>query len=131
MEDLNPQGVRFRVQALTELAGDVAFVQAATRVMNIVSAAEKKGETFLSTLEGLTLDSETGEALRTRVGALSFDARLLDDLRSLPEPIKAFFEGTMIMAEDAAVRASRLSLLAYIRAQLLKVGDFTKLVTEG
>jgi glycyl-tRNA synthetase beta chain len=50
-------------------------------------------------------------------------ARLL----SLKGPIDAFFDGVLVMDPDERVRNRRLSLLAMVRAEFLKLADFSKL----
>jgi Glycyl-tRNA synthetase, beta subunit len=52
-------------------------------------------------------------------------------LQSLAAPINAFFDTTMVMAEDPEIRSSRLALLQIAQNQLLTAGDFTKIVIEG
>jgi glycyl-tRNA synthetase beta chain len=50
-------------------------------------------------------------------------ARLL----TLKGPIDAFFDGVLVMDPDERVRSRRLSLLAMVRAEFLKLADFSKL----
>ena len=50
-------------------------------------------------------------------------ARLL----TLKGPIDAFFDGVLVMDPDERVRNRRLSLLALVRAEFLKLADFSKL----
>ena len=45
----------------------------------------------------------------------------------LVDPINAFFEGVMVMADDPAVRGNRLKLLADVVSTLRLVGDFEQL----
>ena len=48
-------------------------------------------------------------------------------LLSLKEPIDAFFDGVLVMDPDERLRNRRLSLLAMVRAEFLKLADFSKL----
>jgi glycyl-tRNA synthetase beta chain len=95
----------------------------------------------LESFDGSSLQSPEGEALLTallvqgaeltqaeRTESVSDIARLI---RQLAEPINRFFDSTMVMAEDAAVRYARLTLLDAVASQLLVAGDFTKIVIEG
>ncbi|MCZ6560122.1 MAG: glycine--tRNA ligase subunit beta, partial [Gammaproteobacteria bacterium] len=53
-----------------------------------------------------------------------------DALRRLSElrvPVDAFFDGVMVMADDEATRANRLTLLAELRALFLDVADISRL----
>lgn len=137
IEDLDPQSVRFRIQALTSLCDDTAFVQTATRPLNIVAAAQKKNEPMGSSLDDLDLaklDSATGTALAGAVRAAAPKVAIADvaglraELKALQAPINAFFDDTMVMAEDAAVRQARLTLLNVVSGLLRRAGDFSKLV---
>ena len=48
-------------------------------------------------------------------------------LAVLRAPIDAFFDTVMVNAEDEAVRANRLALLARIRGATGQVADFSKI----
>ena len=51
----------------------------------------------------------------------------MQQMASLRVPVDAFFEAVKVNADDAAVRANRLSLLAGLRAALHRVADFSKI----
>jgi len=51
----------------------------------------------------------------------------LERLASLKEPVDAFFDGVMVMAEDMAVRANRLALLSQLAALFNCVADISLL----
>ena len=53
----------------------------------------------------------------------------LKHLAQLREPIDAFFDGVMVMAEDARVRANRLALLKRISDRFLSVADVSLLAS--
>jgi glycyl-tRNA synthetase beta chain len=55
-----------------------------------------------------------------------FDQALVK-IASLRNSVDAFFEGVMVMADDAEVRRNRLALLAHIAALFGKYADFSKL----
>jgi glycyl-tRNA synthetase beta chain len=48
-------------------------------------------------------------------------------LLALKSPIDAFFEGVLVMDQDAKVRDRRLGLLAFVRSEFLKLADFSRL----
>jgi glycyl-tRNA synthetase beta chain len=52
----------------------------------------------------------------------------LQALAALKAPVDAFFDGVMVNAEDAALRANRLGLLATLHAAMNRVADLSKLV---
>jgi glycyl-tRNA synthetase beta chain len=51
----------------------------------------------------------------------------LDALASLREPVDAFFDEVMVMAEDETIRTNRLALLAGLQALFLEVADIALL----
>jgi len=51
----------------------------------------------------------------------------LQSLAALRGPVDAFFDGVMVNAEDAALRANRLGLLAILRQAMNRVADLSKL----
>ena len=48
-------------------------------------------------------------------------------LAKLRKPLDAFFEKVTVNADDAKLRANRLSLLARLTAATARVADFSKL----
>ncbi|MGN2246744.1 glycine--tRNA ligase subunit beta [Frateuria sp. GZRR35] len=52
---------------------------------------------------------------------------VLTRLARLQAPVDAFFEGVLVNAEDARVRANRLALLASLKAQFSTVADIARL----
>ncbi len=50
---------------------------------------------------------------------------MLQALSSLKEPVDAFFDGVMVMAENPAVRGNRLALLARLDALCREVADLS------
>lgn len=51
----------------------------------------------------------------------------LVELADLREPVDAFFDNVMVMAEDDAVRVNRLTLLSKLRELFLQVADISVL----
>jgi glycyl-tRNA synthetase beta chain len=137
-----PMDARTRLRVLEELVEDRAFVQTATRPLNILEAAKEKGQ-WQEPAPGWEqrLDSPDGAALLERARAAKSelaDASIAQDvertaaaLKSLEEPVVRFFESTMVMAEQAEVRQARLSLVAEVAEALRFGGDFAKIVQEG
>ena len=58
-----------------------------------------------------------------------FDRALLD-IASLRDSVDAFFDGAMVMAEDASIRNNRLSLLKQIEKLFRLFADFSKIATR-
>ena len=53
----------------------------------------------------------------------------LKGLAALKEPVDAFFESVMVNADDPALRANRLGLLAALHVAMNRVADLSKLAT--
>ena len=51
----------------------------------------------------------------------------LESMVNLREPLDGFFEGVMVMAEDASLRANRLALMERLVQMFSKIADFSKL----
>jgi glycyl-tRNA synthetase beta chain len=70
------------------------------------------------------------ETVLTHVSGGDYSA-VLFDLARLREPVDAFFEAVLVMAEDEKVRFNRLSLLEEISTLFHDVADFSRIVTES
>ncbi|WP_148714153.1 glycine--tRNA ligase subunit beta [Chitinolyticbacter meiyuanensis] len=80
-------------------------------------AAEKSLYDALQTVRG---PAETALAAQDFTGALK-------QLAALKAPVDAFFDGVMVMADDAAVRGNRLALLAELAALMNRVAELSLL----
>ena len=56
-------------------------------------------------------------------------AASLRELAVLKTPVDAFFDGVMVNADDAALRANRLALLAALHAAMNRVADLSRLAS--
>ena len=65
-------------------------------------------------------------AVEAKFAAHDF-AGALTQLASLRAPVDAFFDGVMVMADDLAVRANRIALLASLAALFNRVADISLL----
>lgn len=135
-----PRAVKLRLASLERLIDDIAFVQTATRPINILAAAVKKGEPTghlatddLASEDGVALAEASQAIAMPLLSALELenDEEIARLLTSLQAPINEFFESTMIMDSDPKVRFARLSLLSQVSMQLMLTGDWTKIVIEG
>ncbi len=138
----DPQGVRFRSEAMALAAADSGFVQTATRPANIVAAALKKGIEFDQVdVSPETLQSSEGVALWTivqRQGPIASQAaqagqvaELIASLKPLCVSIDEFFDSTMVMVDDEKVRNARLHMLSRVDGIFRLAGDFSKIVIDG
>ncbi|MCW3481488.1 glycine--tRNA ligase subunit beta [Neisseriaceae bacterium JH1-16] len=103
------------------------------RVKNILKKAE--GEVGAVNPALFAEDAEKAlyeavEALAPQVEAKSADhdfTAALSLLAGLKAPVDAFFDGVMVMADDATVRANRIALLARLSALFNRVADISLL----
>ena len=128
-----------RTSALEQLKAKPDFEPLAIafkRVVNIIKKAEdaQANEPDRALFEH---DSEAAlqsayEQVKNRVEADlangAYDQALIQ-ITSLQDPVDAFFDGVMVMADDARVRQNRLTLLGQIAALFGKIADFSKLAT--
>ena len=93
---------------------------AVSDAIDAAALAEPAERALAEALLGVETDASVELARRDYVVALKHLARLR-------EPIDAFFEGVMVMAEDARVRANRLALLKRIGERFRSVADISLL----
>lgn len=139
---LNPQrlaDVAARLKAVRAFAAlpEAASLAAANkRVGNIL----KKAEGAVEPIVQAALLKEPAEAALSRSldsvkpkADVAFDSGdytgSLRSLAALREPVDAFFESVMVNADDAALRANRLGLLAQLHAAMNRVADLSKLAS--
>ena len=122
------------VRAFSTLPEAAALAAANKRVGNILKKVEDGVEAWVDT----TLLTEAAEvALHAALvdvvpqADAAFDtgdySESLQALAALRAPVDAFFDGVMVNAEDPALRANRLGLLAKLHAAMNKVADLSKL----
>ena len=109
----------------------------AKRAANILAAEEKKGTKVAETVDPslFELDAERSlhDAVTQSVAAATKAietedyAGAMGALAALRAPVDTFFEAVLVNAEDEAVRANRLALLAMIRHATGAVADFSKI----
>jgi len=124
------------VRAFAALPESESLAAANKRVGNILRQAVAKGESFANVERG-ELREPAEIALFDQLSGVSKSAKPLFDkgdyegyLKSfavLKTPVDAFFESIMVMAEDAAVRRSRLALLSDLQREMNRVADIAKL----
>jgi glycyl-tRNA synthetase beta chain len=131
--DLVPRQLE-AVRAFLALPEAEPLAAANKRVGNILKKSE--GGTTATVDTGLLVEPaerSLQEAL-AQVGPLSHAAfdrgdytASLQALAALKTPVDAFFDQVMVNAEDPALRANRLGLLAQLHAAMNRVADLSKL----
>ncbi len=106
------------------------------RAANILKAEEKSGDRFDGAVDAALLVEDEEKVLAAAIGvalpaaeaavATEDYAGAMAALASLRAPVDAFFDKVLVNADDAAIRANRLNLLAAIRTATRAVADFSK-----
>ncbi|MFE8152595.1 glycine--tRNA ligase subunit beta [Brenneria goodwinii] len=126
-----------RVKAVSHfrtLEASAALAAANKRVSNILA---KSSDTLKENVEAALLKDPAEITLATHLVVLNDKLEplfaegryqeALVELAALREPVDAFFDQVMVMADDAAVRVNRLTLLNALRNLFLKVADISLL----
>ena len=121
------------VRAFAALSEAASLAAANKRVGNIL----KKADGVVAKVDGTLLKEPAEIALNKALAEVKpkADAAFeqgdytasLKALAALREPVDAFFTDVMVNAEDAALRANRLGLLAILHTAMNRVADLSKL----
>ncbi|MBO9331248.1 glycine--tRNA ligase subunit beta [Achromobacter xylosoxidans] len=119
--------------AFAQLPEAASLAAANKRIGNLL----KKAEGEIGAVDAAALAEPAEKALAAAVSALrpQAEAQLaagdfagsLSTLAQVREPVDAFFADVMVMAEDPAVRANRLALLAQLHGLMNQVADISRL----
>ena len=132
------QSTHFVVRDLVETAGLLAekakednFKSAVESLSRVFNLAEKsQGQTAVN--PGL-FENQEEKDLAAAIEAVELTSDLaanLDQLFALSPAIDAFFDHTMVMAEDEAVRNNRLALLSSLTAKAGQLAQFNQINTK-
>ncbi|MDT1011743.1 glycine--tRNA ligase subunit beta [Plesiomonas shigelloides] len=126
-----------RVKAVSHfrtLDAAAALAAANKRVSNILAKVEGA---LPSAIDSSLLQEPAEKALAEQVQSLSAKLQplfaegryqeALTELAALREPVDAFFDSVMVMADDVALRNNRLTLLSTLRDLFLQVADISVL----
>ena len=124
------------VRAFAALPESTALAAANKRVGNILKKVEGAVTASVSTSllkEQAEIDLNAALALVQPISDVAYSrgdyAASLTALAGLKAPVDAFFEHVMVNADDAALKANRLGLLATLHAAMNRVADLSKLVS--
>jgi glycyl-tRNA synthetase beta chain len=128
-----------RAAALEQLKAKPDFEPLAVAFKRVVNIIKKADDMALNEPDQKLFQHESEAALLSAYEQVK--NRVEDDLTqglydqalvkiaSLRDPVDAFFEGVMVMADESTVRRNRLALLGLIAALFGKLADFSKLST--
>ncbi len=113
------------VESFLQLPQATALAAANKRIANLLKKApEADGGSVDSALLLEAAEQRLAAAVERMEADPATDyARYLQQLAALHDPVNAFFDGVMVMAEDEALRANRLRLLARLQRLFLRVAD--------
>ena len=124
------------VKAFADLPESGPLAAANKRVNNILRKAEGKvvadiDKGLLKEPEEIALHDSLSQVKPQADSAFELGdyARSLQILAALKTPVDNFFDKVMVNAEDPALRANRLGLLAVLHAAMNRVADLSKLAT--
>ncbi len=105
-----------------------AAVESLSRVFNLAEKADRS-----VSVNPALFENDQEKALYEAVQGLDLTADLagnIDQLFALSPVIDAFFDNTMVMAEDETVKNNRLALLASLTDRAAKVAQFNQINTK-
>jgi glycyl-tRNA synthetase beta chain len=126
----------FAVRAFAQLPQAPALAAANKRVGNILKKAEGTTQAKVNP-SLLEVDEEKALYSAIQASAAQADAAWahgdytanLQALATLKDPVDAFFDKVMVNAENPALKANRLGLLATLHAAMNRVADLSKLAS--
>ena len=140
IERVSPLEARRKLEALAQMAGSQALLGVATllkRVKNItkgVSSGVPASATSSALREPaeLALGAELAQrAPAIRAASAKGDYReAFSGIAALQPSVAKFFDDVLVMAEDPALRAARLALVATLRDLILDIADISEIVEE-
>jgi glycyl-tRNA synthetase beta chain len=124
------------VRAFAALPESTALAAANKRVGNILKKVEGTVAASVNPSllkEQAEIDLNAALALVQPISDVAYEqgdyAASLTALAGLKAPVDAFFEHVMVNADDAALKANRLGLLATLHAAMNRVADLSKLAS--
>jgi glycyl-tRNA synthetase beta chain len=130
-----------RAEAVTSVRGSEDFQAIGAAFKRIKNILRQAGEKRVLIAQIFFADDATEEAER-HLGVAAANAKAafaekrgdyvgsLGEIAQLRQPIDAFFDRVMVMADDEKVRANRLALLRDLLADFSTIADFSEIVTE-
>ena len=103
------------------------------KIARINELAKKKKAEGVATVDSSLFENDQEKALAEAVDTLVLSgtaSQQLKQLFALSPVIDAFFENTMVMAEDEAVRQNRLAILSQLTQKASKLARFSQINTK-
>jgi glycyl-tRNA synthetase beta chain len=123
------------VQAFALLPQAQSLAAANKRITNILR--KTAGEVAVGAVDPALFQEDAERALYAALGGIEGQVKTafaagdftgtLKALASLRDPVDAFFNGVMVMADEPALRANRINLLSQLHGMMNQVADISKL----
>jgi glycyl-tRNA synthetase beta chain len=88
--------------------------------------AAKGGDEAAAAIDPALFEHDSEAALAAAIAAAAGEPSALAAAASLSDPVDAFFDAVLVMADDVAVRANRLRLLADVIRICGRLGDLSQ-----
>jgi glycyl-tRNA synthetase beta chain len=122
-EPADPVAYADRARRLQQEVDSDAFARALNAFTRCHRLAAKGADEAAATIDRTLFEHPSEEALATAIVAARREHDALAAAASLSEPVDAFFDAVLVMADDVAVRANRLRLLVDVTDICRRVGD--------
>jgi glycyl-tRNA synthetase beta chain len=139
VERVSPLEARRKLEALSRLGGSAALLGVATLLKRVKNISKGVVAAEAAPLPGSAepADLALAAALTSHAPAITAAAARGDykdafaTIALLQPEVAKFFDDVMVMAEDPALRAARLQLVARLRDLILDIADISEIVTES
>ncbi len=127
------------VQSFVALDEAASLAAANKRIANILRKSAESGEAIATLNVALFDEPAEGALAKATASAVTAVSPLLEgreyteamrQLAGLRDPVDRFFDDVLVMADDDALRANRLALLADVRDLFLRVADVSRLAID-
>lgn len=125
------------VNAFRSLSEATSLAAANKRASNILRQAQEGGIQIPAAINAALLQDVAEKTLAERINAVALAVRpaleqldyasALQQMAALREPVDAFFDQVMVMADDEQVKLNRLALLNQLRNLFMQIADVSRL----
>ncbi len=137
VEQSSPYEIYRRVQAVLSFAETPAAESLAATNKRVANILAKVDLSNLPKVDASLFESDTESALAAALTQIQSDtapalasgdfSAALSSMARLQQPLDAFFESVMVMAEQENLKLNRLALLSEVRHLVLKIADLSEL----
>ena len=125
-EPADPVAYADRARLLQREVDGAAFARALNAFTRCHRLAAKGADEAAGAIDPARFEHPSEEALAQAIAAARREPDALAAAASLSEPVDAFFDAVLVMADDVAVRANRLRLLVDVTDICRRVGDLAQ-----